>query len=82
MLTTRDKAAAEEAFHQAIAVARVQGNRMDALRAADGICDLLWGEGGRDREARRIFDDVYGWAVRGLPEAERQAVGEMFLQWV
>ncbi|RME84464.1 MAG: hypothetical protein D6775_05425 [Caldilineae bacterium] len=77
VLAAQDKAAAEGAFRQAVAVAREQGNRMDALRAAEGLRGILRAQG-RGEEGERTFDEVYGWAVGGLPAAEAQAVTVLF----
>ncbi len=77
MLRSQDWNAAETAFREAIATARQQENRMDALRAATRLRAMLQ-EDGRDQEGERIFDDVYGWAVRGLPDGELRAVANLF----
>ena len=60
-----DPARAEAAFQTALAVARKQGTRGYALRAATSLA-RLWCELGRVAEARNLLAPVYGWFTEGF----------------
>jgi predicted ATPase len=58
-------AAAEEAFHAAIAVAQQQKARIFELRAAMSLA-RLWRDQGKRDEARELLAPVYGWFTEGF----------------
>jgi predicted ATPase/class 3 adenylate cyclase len=58
-------AAAEEAFHAAIAVAQQQKARIFELRAAMSLA-RLWRDQGKLDEARELLAPVYGWFTEGF----------------
>ena len=58
-------AAAEEAFHTAIAVAQQQKARIFELRAAMSMA-RLWRDQGKRDEARDLLAPVYGWFTEGF----------------
>jgi class 3 adenylate cyclase/predicted ATPase len=58
-------AAAEEAFHAAIAIARQQKARIFELRAAASLA-RLWRAQGKRAEARDLLAPVYGWFTEGF----------------
>jgi predicted ATPase len=58
-------AAAEEAFHAAIAVAQQQKARIFELRAAMSMA-RLWRDQGKRDEARELIAPVYGWFTEGF----------------
>jgi len=68
------KREAEAKLRQALAVARQQGARLFALRAATDLARLLH-EQGNDREAAALLRPIYGWFTEGLdaPDLERAA---------
>ncbi|KVD55163.1 ATP synthase subunit beta [Burkholderia ubonensis] len=61
--------AAEACFRHAIAVAREQGARSLALRAASSQA-RLWQREGRIDEARQVLSDVYGGFTEGFDTAD------------
>jgi len=61
----RDRAAAEQSYREAIAVARGQQAKALELRAATGLARLWRDEGGPDK-ARDLLAPVYGWFTEGL----------------
>jgi predicted ATPase len=61
----RDRAAAEQSYREAIAVARGQQAKALELRAATGLA-RLWRDEGRPDEARDLLAPVYGWFTEGL----------------
>jgi predicted ATPase len=61
----RDRAAAEQSYREAIAVARGQQAKALELRAATGLA-RLWRDDGRPDEARDLLAPVYGWFTEGL----------------
>jgi predicted ATPase len=58
-------AAAEEAFHMAITIARQQTARSFELRAAMSLAGL-WRDQGKVRQARELLAPVYGWFTEGF----------------
>jgi predicted ATPase len=64
-----DPAKAEESFRTALAIAREQGTRGYELRAATSLV-RLWGEQGRQGEARDLLAPVYGWFTEGFDTAD------------
>jgi class 3 adenylate cyclase len=63
--SVRDKAAAEQSYREAIAVARGQQAKALELRAATGLV-RLWRDEGRPYEARDLLAPIYGWFTEGL----------------
>jgi predicted ATPase/class 3 adenylate cyclase len=62
---------AETCFQRAIAVARGQSARSWELRAAMSLA-RLWHKQGRQKEARELLANVYGWFTEGLDTADLQ----------
>jgi tetratricopeptide (TPR) repeat protein len=60
-----DRAAAEESYHRALAVARSQTAKTLELRAATSLA-LLWRDQGRSTQARNSLAPVYGWFTEGF----------------
>ena len=60
-----ERAAAEQLYWEAIAVARGQQAKALELRAATGLV-RLWRDEGRPDEARDLLAPVYGWFTEGL----------------
>jgi class 3 adenylate cyclase/predicted ATPase len=56
---------AEESFHQAIRVARLQNARLWELRAAADLA-RLWRDQGKHTEARDLLAPIYGWFTEGF----------------
>jgi hypothetical protein len=65
LLSMREHAAAEDSFHQAIAVARRQNAKFWELRAATGLA-RLWRDQGKRAEAQDLLAPVYGWFTEGF----------------
>jgi class 3 adenylate cyclase len=63
--SVRDKAAAEQSYREAMAVARGQQAKALELRAATGLVQL-WRDEGRPYEARDLLAPIYGWFTEGL----------------
>jgi predicted ATPase len=63
--SVRDRAAAEQSYWEAIAVARGQQAKALELRAATGLV-RLWRDEGRPYEARDLLAAIYGWFTEGL----------------
>jgi class 3 adenylate cyclase len=63
--SVRDKAAAEQSYREAIAVAHEQQAKALELRAATGLV-RLWRDEGRPYEARDLLAPIYGWFTEGL----------------
>jgi predicted ATPase len=63
---TGDQAAAEQSYHQALAVARRQGARLWELRAAATSLARLWRDQGKRTEAHDLLAPVYGWFTEGF----------------
>ena len=62
---TGDRAAAEESYHRALAVARSQTAKTLELRAATSLA-RLWRDQGKRTEARDALAPVYGWFTEGF----------------
>jgi predicted ATPase len=62
---TGDKAAAEQSYHQALAVALRQSEKLSELRAAMSMARLWCNEGKRDK-ARELLAPVYDWFTEGF----------------
>ncbi|MFQ5709292.1 MAG: AAA family ATPase [bacterium] len=71
---------AEHSFKEAIEVARKQGAKTDALRAALYL-KRFWLGSGRKEEAGSMFQDVYCWATHGLDAKEMKTVTALLEQW-
>jgi predicted ATPase len=65
---TDDRAAAEESYHRALAVARSQTAKTLELRAATSLV-RLWRDQGKRIEARDTLAPVYGWFTEGFQHA-------------
>jgi predicted ATPase len=64
-----DPVKTEDSFRIALAIAREQGTRDYELRAATSLA-RLWGEQGRQGEARDLLAPVYGWFTEGFDTAD------------
>jgi hypothetical protein len=62
---TSDRAAAEQAYHQSIAIATQQSSRLEELRASTNLA-RLWRDQGKRAEARDLLAPVYGWFTEGF----------------
>jgi class 3 adenylate cyclase/tetratricopeptide (TPR) repeat protein len=62
---TADPSAAERSYHQAIAVAKLQGAKLFELRASVGLA-RLWDKQDRRGEARNLLPPIYGWFTEGF----------------
>jgi predicted ATPase len=62
---TGDQAAAEESYHQAVAVARRQSAKLFELRAATSLA-RLWRHQGKPQQARELLAPIYGWFTEGF----------------
>jgi len=62
---TGDQAAAEESYHQALAVARRQSAKLFELRAATSLA-RLWRHQGKPQQARELLAPIYGWFTEGF----------------
>lgn len=71
---------AEHSFKEAIEIARKQGEKTDALRAALYL-KRFWLGSGRKEEADSMFQDVYSWATHGLDAKEMKKVTDLLEQW-
>jgi len=60
-----DQSAAEQSFHQALAVARKQGAKLWEVRAATSLA-CLWRDQGKRTEARDLLAPIYGWFTEGF----------------
>jgi predicted ATPase len=60
-----DQAAAEQNYHQALAVAKRQSARTFELRAASSLA-RLWIDQGKRTEARELLAPIYGWFTEGF----------------
>jgi predicted ATPase len=60
-----DRAAAEQSYHRALAVAERQSAKLFELRAATGLA-RLWRDQGKRTEARDLLAPVYGWFTEGF----------------
>jgi tetratricopeptide (TPR) repeat protein len=62
---TGDRAATEQSYHQALAVARRQSAKLFELRAATSLARLSLNQG-KPTEARDILAPIYGWFTEGF----------------
>jgi predicted ATPase len=69
LLMQGDEAEAEASFHKAIEVARRQQARSWELRATASLC-RLWQKQGKQKEARQVLDQIYGWFSEGFDTAD------------
>jgi predicted ATPase len=60
---------AEICFHQALAVARRQQAKSLELRAAMSLC-RLWQKEGKQKQARELVAEIYGWFTEGFDTAD------------
>jgi predicted ATPase len=65
LLSMHEHAAAEDGYHQALAVARSQSAKFWELRAAIDLA-RLWRDQGKPIEARDLLAPVYGWFTEGF----------------
>jgi tetratricopeptide (TPR) repeat protein len=65
LTATGDRAAAEESYDRALAVARSQNAKTLELRAATSLA-RLWRDQGKRTEARDALAPVYGWFTEGF----------------
>ena len=65
LYATGNSKAAEQAYHQALAVANRQSAKVFELRAATSLA-RLWRDQGKRTEARDLFAPIYGWFAEGL----------------
>ena len=62
---TGDRAAAEQSYHQSLAVAERQSAKLCELRAATSLA-RLWRDQGKRTEARDLLAPIYGWFTEGF----------------
>ncbi len=60
-----DRSAAEQHYHQAIAVAERQSAKLLQLRASTSLA-RLWREQGKREEARELLGPIYSWFTEGF----------------
>jgi predicted ATPase len=60
---------AAECFQQAIDIAHHQGAKSLELRAVMSL-SRLWKDKGKQKEARQLLQDVYGWFTEGFDTAD------------
>ena len=60
-----DRSAAEQHYHQAIAVAERQSAKLLQLRASTSLAQL-WREQGKREEARELLGPIYSWFTEGF----------------
>ena len=63
--STGARAAAEQSYHQALAVAERQSAKLFELRAAASLAQL-WCDQGKRTEARDLLAPIYGWFTEGF----------------
>ncbi len=74
-----DDRAAEQAYLQAIEIARGQQARSLELRATVALC-RLWRHGGPPSQARQILSEIYGWFTEGFDTCDLRAARELLTQ--
>jgi predicted ATPase len=62
---TGDQTAAEQSYHQALAVAARQSAKVFELHTATSLA-RLWRDQGKRTEARDLLAPVYGWFTEGF----------------
>ena len=60
-----DRSAAEESYHQALAVAKRQSAKLWELLSATSL-GRLWRDQGKAAEARELLAPIYGWFTEGF----------------
>jgi predicted ATPase/class 3 adenylate cyclase len=65
MRATGDRSAAEQSYHQALAVAKRQSAKLWELLAAVSLA-RLWHDQGKRTEARDLLAPIYGWFTEGF----------------
>ena len=65
LYATGDPSAAEECYHQALAVAKRQSAKLWELLGATSLA-RLWRDQGKRAEARDLLAPVYGWFTEGF----------------
>jgi predicted ATPase len=76
---SKNTAAAEECFHQALTMARRQQARSWELRAAISL-SRLWQLQGKGTAARTLLAEIYGWFTEGFETPDLQAAQTMLAQ--
>jgi class 3 adenylate cyclase/tetratricopeptide (TPR) repeat protein len=65
LVSTGDPGAAEQCYHQALAIARRQSTKLFELRAATSLA-RLWRDQGKRAEGHNLLAPVYGWFTEGF----------------
>jgi predicted ATPase len=65
LLSIQQPAAAEDSYHQALAVAQRQNAKFWELRAATRLA-RLWRDQGKREQARDLLAPIYNWFTEGL----------------
>jgi len=60
-----DRAAAEQSYYEAIAIAQRQSTKLFELRAATNLA-RLWRDQGKRNEACKLLAPIYGWFTEGF----------------
>jgi class 3 adenylate cyclase/tetratricopeptide (TPR) repeat protein len=60
-----DRSAAEESYHQALAIAKQQSAKLWELLSATSLA-RLWRDQGKGTEARDLLAPIYGWFTEGF----------------
>ena len=70
LLLKRDRTAeAEQCFQGAIEISRQQSAKSLELRTATSLA-RLWQTQGKQKEAKQVLADVYGWFTEGFDSAD------------
>jgi predicted ATPase len=69
MVAMGNRAGAEASYREAISIAQQQSAKLWELRAATSLA-RLWGEQGRQAEARDLLAPVCGWFTEGFSTAD------------
>jgi predicted ATPase len=70
-LLPADQEGAEEAFLQGIAVSEQQEAKTLQLRCTTSLC-RLWGQQGKESEARQLLSEIYDWFEEGFDTPDLQ----------
>ena len=65
LLSMNEHAAAENSYHDALAVAKSQSAKLFELRAATSLAQL-WRDNGKRTEAQGLLAPIYGWFTEGF----------------
>jgi predicted ATPase len=65
MSATGDLVAAEQSYHQALAIAKRQSAKLFELRSATSLA-RLWCDRGKRAEARDLLAPIYDWFTDGF----------------